>query len=109
MPEEQDFTIDEVEDEIATSGNPVTVEDNERAKELSKMLKEDLINLVIQLEGEKEQLQPQSKVSPEVIAEARKLASSGGLDIASFCAKYGITIDIETLLHGKLDKDGFLL
>lgn len=51
-----------------------------------------------------------TRISPEVIQEARKLAGSKkGLEIEPFFTKHNITYNIDRLLHGKLDKDGYLL
>ena len=67
--------VEEVEDEIATSGNPV------------------------------------GELTAEVIAEARQLAESGkGLDINKFFTLHHlVNVNLDRLLHGKLDKDGCLL
>lgn len=49
-------------------------------------------------------------LTPEIIAEARKLAESPkGLDINPFFTKHHITCNIDRLLRGKLDEDGNLL
>ena len=50
-----------------------------------------------------------TRVKPKVIQEARKLAASKkGLDIDSFFTKHKISVDVDTLLYGKLDKKGYL-
>lgn len=51
-----------------------------------------------------------TRIQPEVITKARKFAESPkGLEIESFFIKHNLTCDINQLLHGKLDKDGYLL
>jgi len=58
---------------------------------------------------EKEVVESDMRIPPEVIKEARALAGSKkGLEIASFFKKYNISCNLDQLLNGKLDKDGYL-
>ena len=54
---------------------------------------------------------PVGELTAEVIAEARQLAESPkGLDINKFFMKYHLVgVNLDNLLHGKLNKDGCLL
>ena len=87
MTEEFDF----IRDETATSGSPNNAE--------GVVSDEETPELVL------------GALTPEVIAEARRLAESKkGLDINSFFTKHQlVNVSIDRLLHGKLDKDGCLL
>jgi ABC-type microcin C transport system permease subunit YejB len=71
------------EEETATSGNP---------------------------DSEEEQQPKTQGLTPDIIAEARRLANSPtGLDYGAFYSKYGIDCPLDYLLYGKLDKDGRLI
>lgn len=49
-----------------------------------------------------------TRIKPEVIQEARRLASTKGLEIDPFFTKHKISVEVDTLLYGELDKDGYL-
>jgi len=85
MSDDFDFIQeDESEEETATSGNP-------------KVSEAELSNI--------------GALTPEIIAEARKLAQSKkGLEIDAFFKKYSlVNMNLDRLLHGKLKEDGSLI
>ena len=109
-----DFIKDE-ENEIATGGNldeDAPDEDAPDAPDEISILAKEYASMP-ERRGRKEP-EPEQPVlgalTPEIIAEARKLAESPkGLDINPFFTKHHLTCNIDRLLHGKLDKDGNLI
>ena len=111
-----DFTgakeIPEEEDEIATSGSP----EEEEPKKLSKEEQEEEVRdaEVAVFKPKKRltkkrltHLKNKGQETPEIIAEARKLAESRtGLDVEKFFKKHGlVNINLDRLLHHPLSKE----